>query len=155
MEKYKGFWQEFKAFINKGNVMDMAVGVIIGGAFSGIVNSLVADMLMPLISRVMGGTDFSNWFIALDGNRYDTLAAAQEAGAATLNYGNFITAIINFLIMALVIFMLVKVMAALMRTRQQPEAPAPKAPATQICRFCKSEIALDAIRCPHCTSNLE
>lgn len=155
MEKYKGFLQEFKAFISKGNVMDMAVGVIIGGAFKTIVDSLVADIIMPLISGAVGGLTFSNWFVALDGNRYDTLAAAQEAGAATLNYGVFITAIINFLIMALVIFMLIKALGRLMSTSRKPEPAAPEAPRTKLCRFCKSEIALDATRCPHCTSTLE
>ncbi len=154
MEKYKGFLQEFKAFISKGNVMDMAVGVIIGAAFKAIVDSLVKDIIMPLISGVVGGLDFSNWFIALDGNRYETLIAAQEAGAATLNYGIFITAVINFLIMALVIFMMVKVLGALMDKRHKPQVVA-EAPKTKSCRFCKSEIAIDATRCPHCTSTLE
>lgn len=155
MEKYKGFLQEFKAFISKGNVIDMAVGVIIGAAFKAIVDSLVKDIIMPLISGIVGGLDFSNWFIALDGNKYETLAAAQEAGAATLNYGSFITAVINFLIMAFVIFMMIKVMNALMDRRRKPAAAAPEAPQTKTCRFCKSEIAIDALRCPHCTSNLE
>lgn len=154
MEKYKGFFQEFKAFISKGNVMDMAVGVIIGAAFKAIVDSLVKDIIMPLISGVVGGLDFSNWFIALDGNRYETLAAAQEAGAATLNYGIFITAVINFLIMAFVIFMMVKMLGALMDKRHKPEAVA-EAPKTKACGFCRSEIAIDATRCPHCTSTLE
>lgn len=154
MEKYKGFLQEFKAFISKGNVMDMAVGVIIGAAFKAIVDSLVKDIIMPLISGVVGGLDFSNWFVALDGNRYETLIAAQEAGAATLNYGVFITAVINFLIMAFVIFMMVKMLGALMDKRHKPAAVA-EVPKTKTCRFCKSEIAIDATRCPHCTSTLE
>ena len=89
---------EFKEFISQGNVMDMAVGVIIGGAFQAIINSLVNDIIMPVITLITGGIDFSNWFIALDGTKYENLAAAQEAGAATLNYGVFITAIINFLL---------------------------------------------------------
>ncbi|MBQ1292151.1 MAG: large conductance mechanosensitive channel protein MscL, partial [Lachnospiraceae bacterium] len=101
---------EFKEFITKGNVMDMAVGIIIGGAFQAIINSLVNDIIMPVITLLTGGIDFTNWFVALDGSKYATLAAAQEAGAATLNYGVFITAIINFLLMALVIFCLVKAM---------------------------------------------
>ena len=155
MENYKGFLQEFKAFISKGNVVDMAVGVIIGAAFKAIVDSLVKDIIMPLISGVAGGLDFSNWFIALDGNQYETLAAAQEAGAATLNYGVFITAVINFLIMAFVIFMMIKVMSVLMDKRRKPQAATSEAPRTKACRYCKSEIALDAVRCPHCTSNLE
>ena len=104
------FVSEFKEFITKGNVMDMAVGIIIGGAFQAIINSLVNDIIMPVITLLTGGIDFTNWFVALDGSKYATLAAAQEAGAATLNYGVFITAIINFLLMALVIFCLVKAM---------------------------------------------
>ena len=104
------FVSEFKEFITKGNVMDMAVGIIIGGAFQAIINSLVNDIIMPVITLLTGGIDFTNWFVALDGSKYATLKAAQEAGAATLNYGVFITAIINFLLMALVIFCLVKAM---------------------------------------------
>ena len=100
--------KEFKEFIAKGNVMDLAVGVIIGGAFQSIVKSLVDDVIMPVITLLTGGIDFTNWFISLDGTKYETLAAAQEAGASTLNYGVFITAIINFLLMALVIFFIVK-----------------------------------------------
>ena len=100
--------KEFKEFISRGNVLDLAVGVIIGGAFQSIVNSLVNDVVMPVITLVTGGIDFTNWFISLDGVKYANLAAAQEAGASTLNYGVFITAIINFLLMALVIFFIVK-----------------------------------------------
>ena len=100
--------KEFKEFISKGNVMDLAVGVIIGGAFQAIVNSLVNDIIMPIITLITGGIDFTNWFISLDGVKYENLAAAQEAGASTLNYGVFITAIINFLLMALVIFLIIK-----------------------------------------------
>ena len=100
--------KEFKAFIAKGNVMDMAVGVIIGGAFQSIVRSLVDDVIMPVITLLTGGIDFTNWFISLDGSKYETLADAQAAGASTLNYGVFITAVINFLLMALVIFFIVK-----------------------------------------------
>ena len=100
--------KEFKEFISKGNVMDLAIGVIIGGAFQSIVKSLVDDIIMPVITLLTGGIDFTNWYIALDGTKYETLEAAKEAGAATLNYGVFITAIINFLLMALVIFFIVK-----------------------------------------------
>ena len=102
--------KEFKTFISRGNVMDLAVGVIIGGAFQAIINSLVNDVIMPIITLITGGIDFTNWFISLDGKHYSSLAAAQEAGASTLNYGVFITAIINFLLMALVIFFIVKFM---------------------------------------------
>ena len=100
--------KEFKEFISKGNVMDLAIGVIIGGAFQSIVKSLVDDVIMPIITLLTGGIDFTNWFISLDGSKYETLADAQAAGASTLNYGVFITAIINFLLMALVIFFIVK-----------------------------------------------
>lgn len=144
-------FKEFKKFALKGNMIDLAVGVIIGGAFNSIVSSLVNDIIMPVLSLFTGKLDFANWFIALDGNTYMTLAEAQEAGAATLNYGNFISGIINFVIMAFVVFMLVKGINKM----KNEEAPAPAAPTTKKCPFCKSEIALDATKCPHCTSNLE
>ena len=122
--------KEFKEFISRGNVMDLAVGVIIGGAFQSIINSLVNDVIMPVITLITGGIDFSNWFIALDGSKYDTLSAAQEAGASTLNYGVFITAVINFLLMALVIFFIVKAMNKLAekakkKDKAKEEKPAP------------------------------
>ncbi len=154
MAEKKGFVKEFQEFIMRGNVMDMAVGVIIGGAFQNIINSLVNDIFMPLIGKLTGGVDFSNYFIALDGGEYATLAAAQEAGAATLNYGNFITIIINFVLMALVIFLMVKGMNSAhekLNKKEEVEAPKP----VRICPYCKSEIAEDATRCPHCTSQLE
>ncbi len=151
-DKKKGFLSEFKEFISRGNVMDMAIGVIVGGAFKGIIDSLVNDIIMPVISVVVGGLDFSNWFIALDGGSYATLEAAKTAGAATLNYGSFLTVIINFLLMAFVIFSMVKTMNTLAaRYKKAEEKPAPK---TKKCPFCKTDIALDATRCPHCTSNL-
>lgn len=100
--------KEFKEFISKGNVMDLAIGVIIGGAFQSIVKSLVDDIIMPIITLLTGGIDFTNWYISLDGKTYETLEVAKEAGASTLNYGVFITAVINFLLMALVIFFIVK-----------------------------------------------
>lgn len=143
--------EEFKKFALKGNMIDLAVGVIIGGAFNGIVNSLVNDVIMPVLSIFTGKLDFTNLFIALDGKEYKNLAEAQEAGAATLNYGNFISGVINFLIMAFVVFMLVKFINKL----KEKDAPAPAAPTTKKCPFCKSEIALDATKCPHCTSVLE
>ena len=138
----KKFMDEFKTFIARGNVMDMAVGVIIGGAFKGIVDSLVNDIINPLLG-VFGGLNFSEYSLKLKGD-------------AVLNYGNFITAIINFLVMAIVIFTIVKVMnsmAAKMAPKKEEEAPA--APTTKACPFCKTEIAIDATRCPHCTSVLE
>lgn len=138
----KKFMEEFKKFISRGNVMDMAVGVIIGGAFTGIVNSLVNDIINPILG-VFGGLNFSEY-------------AIQLSGDATLSYGNFITAIINFLIMAFIIFCMVKLMNGMtskMAKKKEEEAEA--APTTKICPFCKTEIAIDATRCPHCTSELD
>ncbi len=156
LEKGKGFASEFREFIMHGNVMDLAVGVIIGGAFQSIINSLVNDVIMPVISMLTGGIDFSNWFVSLDGSHYETLAAAQEAGAATLNYGTFITAVINFILMALVIFCLVKSLNTLNEKLSKKKADdEAAAPTTKICPFCKSEIAIDATKCPHCTSDLD
>lgn len=155
MAKVKGIIQEFKTFIMRGNVMDMAVGVIIGGAFQSIVNSLVNDIIMPLVTKVTGGIDFKNWFISLNGIHYNTLAEAQEAKAATLNYGVFITAVLQFLIMAFVIFMFVKFMNRLAKKMAPPaKEEAKAAPKTKTCPYCKSSIAIDATRCPHCTSQL-
>ena len=151
-EKTKGFFGEFREFIMRGNVMDLAVAVIIGGAFQAIINSLVNDIIMPLISLATGGIDFTNWFISLDGSSYATLAAAQEAGASTLNYGVFLTAIINFLLMAVVIFCLVKTMNKIAEKAKKKEEAAPT---TKICPRCQSEISIKATRCPHCTSELE
>lgn len=128
------FIKEFKEFIMRGNVMDMAVGVIIGGTFQSIV-------IMPVITKITGGIDFKNWFISLDGGSYSTLADAQKAGAATLNYGVFITAVIQFLIMAFVIFSLVKTMNAIAAKTTKPVEPT--APTTKTCPYCKSEIAID------------
>ncbi len=127
--------KEFKEFISRGNVMDLAVGVIIGGAFQAIINSLVKDIIMPVISLITGGIDFTNWFISLDGTKYESLAAAQEAGASTLNYGVFITAIINFLLMALVIFFIVKIMnkiAAKAKKKEEAKEEAPAEPSEEV-----------------------
>ena len=150
--KSKGFAAEFREFIMRGNVMDMAVGVIIGGAFQKIISSLVDDIIMPLISILTGGIDFNNMFVCLDGNSYATLDAAKEAGAVTLNYGTFITVVINFILMALVIFCLVKSMNKISDRFAKEEAEAPAT--TKICPRCKSEINIEATRCPHCTSEL-
>ena len=138
----KNFFDEFKAFISRGNVMDMAVGVIIGASFKAIVDSLVADIINPLLG-LFGGMNFSDYKLKLIGD-------------ATLNYGNFITAIINFVIMAFVIFCIVKFMNGVSaRFTKKKEEEAPAAPTTKVCTFCKSEIAIEATRCPHCTSELE
>lgn len=140
---------EFKEFASRGNVTDMAVGMIVGAAFTSIVKSLVDDIIMPLVGKLTGGIDYSNWFIALDGNKYATL---EEAKAATsvLSYGSFISAIINFVIVAFVLFMVI-------RTLNRLKKPAPvveEAPTTKVCPYCKSEIPIDAVKCPHCTSDL-
>ncbi|WP_051196708.1 large conductance mechanosensitive channel protein MscL [Butyrivibrio sp. XBB1001] len=150
--KGKSLAGEFREFIMRGNVMDMAVGVIIGGAFQKIISSLVDDIIMPVISLLTGGIDFNNKFVVLDGGSYATLEAAKEAGAATLNYGTFITVVINFILMALVIFLLVKFMNSVSNKFAKEEAEAPKT--TKICPKCKSEINIDATKCPCCTSDL-
>lgn len=144
--------KEFKEFALKGNMIDLAVGVIIGGAFNSLVTSLVENIIMPILSLVTGKIDFSNLFITLDGNTYKTLAAAQAAGASTVNYGLFITGLLNFLIMAFVIFMIVKTMNKL---RTKTEKTVEEKPTKKICPYCKSEISIKASRCPHCTSQLE
>jgi large conductance mechanosensitive channel len=141
-------WNDFKAFIMRGNVLDLAVAVIIGGAFGKIITSLVNDIIMPLIGLALGGISFADRFVSLNGQRYATLAEAQEAGAATLNYGLFINAVIDFVIIAFVIFMLV-------RTISRFKGPAPVAPATtKACPYCQTVIPLAATRCPNCTSDL-
>ncbi len=142
-DKSKGFIAEFKKFIMRGNVMDMAVGVIVGGAFTTIVNSLNQDILTPILA-IFGGTDFS----------YLTLTLGSGENAPVLNYGSFITAVINFLITALVIFLLIKLINKIGDKLSHKENK-PAAPTTKKCPFCKSEIAIEATRCPHCTSMLE
>lgn len=154
MAKGKGFAAEFKKFIMRGNVIDLAVGVIVGGAFQAIVKSLVDDIVMPVISLATKGLNFTNWFYALDGNTYTTLEEAQAAGAAVISYGNFISAVINFLIMAFVVFLLVKGINAVADRAKKKEEAVEAAPTTKECPFCKSEIAIEATRCPHCTSQL-
>ncbi len=140
--------EEFKKFIMRGNVLDLAVGIIIGGAFGQIVSSLVDDIIMPPVGLLLGKVDFSNLFLSLDGNAYASLAAAKEAGAATLNYGLFINTLINFLIVAFAIFLLIKQVNRI----QKPVEP--EAPATKTCPYCQTEIPVKATRCPHCTSQL-
>lgn len=157
MKKEKGvsFIKEFKDFISRGNVIDLAVGVIIGGAFSGIVTSLVENIITPIITLVTGKVSFTDLFIALDGKEYATLAAATEAGASTVNYGLFIQGVIDFIITAFVIFLLVKGINKIRSIgKKEDGAPAP-APTTKICPFCKSEINIEATRCPNCTSEVE
>jgi large conductance mechanosensitive channel len=148
----KKIWKEFKEFAVKGNAVDLAVGVIIGAAFSGIISSLVKDIVMPPISLLTGGLDFSNKFIILraakDGSAaFNTPADAVKAGAVTLNYGNFLTLAINFLIVAGAVFLLVR---AINKLKGPPEAE----PTSKECPACAMKIPLKAVRCPHCTTEL-
>lgn len=153
-EKGKSFLNEFKKFIMRGSVIDLAVGVIIGGAFQAIVNSLVNDVISPVISLATKGINFADKFIVLGitEEKFSTAAAAKDAGFATLNYGSFITAVLNFLIMAFIIFLLVKAINKIAEFGKKEEAPAKKT--TKTCPFCKSEIDIGALRCPNCTSEL-
>ncbi|NLI62268.1 MAG: large conductance mechanosensitive channel protein MscL [Methanosarcinaceae archaeon] len=146
----KETWKEFKEFAFKGNVVDMAVGIMIGAAFGKIVTSLVNDIFMPVISLFTGGSDISKYFISLDGNAYESVEAAQAAGAAIIQYGNFFLTVIDFLIIALCIFAIVKLLSKL--KKKEPEKPAEP---VRLCNFCKMEVAKDATRCPHCTSELK
>ena len=141
MSKEKGFIAEFKKFIMRGNVIDLAVGVIIGGAFQAIVNSLVGDIVTPLLGIILGKVDFSSLAVTI--------------GDASIGYGKFITAVLNFFIMALVIFAIVKAINDVSeRLHKKPDEEEP-APTTKVCPYCKSEIAIDAVKCPHCTSDVE
>ena len=144
-------WKEFKAFAMRGNVIDMAVGIILGGAFNTIVQSLVNDIVMPPIGLVLGRVDFTNLYINLSGGTYESLVKAQEAGAATINYGVFINPIISYLIVAWVMFLLVTRINK-MKKKEQKEEPA--APETKECPYCFTQIPIQATRCPNCTSQL-
>ena len=143
-----GFIGEFKEFAVKGSVIDMAVGIIIGAAFGSIVNSLVKDVIMPPIGMLMGGINFADMFVALDGKAYATLSEAQAAAAPTINYGLFINSIISFIIVALAIFVLIKQINAMKKQ------PAPPDPNTKECPYCKESIPIAAVKCSHCTSDL-
>lgn len=140
------FFQEFKEFAMRGNVMDMAVGVIIGGAFGKITASAVNDLVMPVVSLLTGGVDFTNLFITLNGKDFTTLEAARKAGAPVVAYGSFINVVVDFLLIAFSVFLMIK-----MVNRLHPKE-ATKPP--RVCPYCKQEIADDAERCPHCTSML-
>ena len=148
----KKFFEEFKTFAMRGNVVDMAIGVVIGGAFGAITTSLVNDIFMPILSLFTGGVNFGGLFIPLksvEGVTFKTIEEANAAGVVTINYGSFIQYIINFILIAFCMFLVVK---AINKTKKpEPEAPK-KVP--RVCPFCKSEIADDATRCPHCTSQL-
>ena len=142
---------EFKKFIMRGNVLDLAVGIVIGASFAAIVNSLVNDIIMPPIGYMLRGVNFSDLYISLDGQQYESLTAAQDAGAATINYGLFINNIITFLLVAFVVFMIIKA-----ANRLQPKKDtAPAETTTRECPYCRTEIAIKARRCPNCTSQLE
>ena len=144
--------KEFKEFVMRGSVLDLAVGIIIGAAFTAVITSFVDDILMPPIGMALGGVDFSNLYISLDGTTYASLAAAQLAGAPTINYGLFIMALIDFLIVALVLFLIIRQVNR-MRAAEVEEIAAE--PTTKECPYCRVEVALEASRCPHCTSELE
>jgi len=140
--------KEFKEFIMKGNVLDMAIGIIMGTAFGAIVKSLVDDIIMPPIGRLLGNINFADLFINLTGKAYPSLKAAKDAGAATINYGLFLNTVINFIIIAFVIFLLVR------QVNRMRREPAPAAPTTKECQYCLSAIPIKATRCPNCTSQL-
>ncbi len=142
--------KEFKEFAMRGNVMDMAVGIIIGGAFGKIVSSFVKDVIMPPIGMLMGNVDFSQLYFNLTDTTYESLAAAQEAGAATINYGTFINTVIDFIIIAFAIFMVIRGMNKMKRKEEAP----PAAPTTKDCPHCLSSIPIKASRCAHCTAQL-
>jgi large conductance mechanosensitive channel len=141
--------KEFREFAMRGNVIDMAVGVIIGGAFGKIVTSFTNDMLMPPIGLLLGKVDFSNLFVNLSGVPYPSVAEAKKAGAATINYGLFVNSAIDFVIVAFVLFLMIRQINAFFR------APAPAPPNTHECPYCASQISLKAKRCPQCTSQLQ
>ena len=142
--------KEFKEFAMRGNVVDMAIGVIIGGAFGKIITSLINDVIMPPIGLLLGQVNFTDLFLDLSGKGYPSLAAAQEAGAATINYGLFLNTILDFVVVALVVFLLVR---QINRMQKQEKTP-PAAPTTKKCPYCCTEIPIEATRCPHCTSEL-
>ncbi len=142
--------KEFKDFAMRGNVFDMAIGIVIGAAFGAIVTSFVDDLLMPPIGMLLGGVDFTNLFISLDGQQYASLAEAQLVGAATINYGLFLSTVIDFLIVAFFIFLLVR---QINRLKAEPEK-APAEPTTKDCPYCATEIPIQATRCPYCTSEI-
>ena len=147
--------REFKEFAMRGNVIDMAVGIVIGAAFGSIVTSLVNDIIMPPIGLLLGGVDFASLFILLKAGDpappYASLVDAQAAGAVSINYGLFINAVISFIIVAFAVFLIIR---AINRMRREEEAP-PAAPTTRECPYCLSTIPIKATRCPHCTSQLE
>ena len=143
--------KEFKEFAMRGNVLDMAIGIVIGAAFGKIISSFVADILMPPIGLLLGKVDFSNLFINLTNKTYATLAEAKAAGAATINYGTWLNTVLDFLIVAFAIFLLIR---QVNRLKRKEEAPPPE-PTTKDCPFCLSAIPIKAVRCAHCTSDVK
>lgn len=141
--------KEFREFIFKGNVLDLAVAVIIGGAFGKIVSSIVSDIFMPLIGLLLGGISFDNLFWAVDGNTYDSAAAAVQAGVGVVNIGVFLKNTVDFLIIALVIFVFIKLLSPLKKKKEEPAVPA-----ARLCPYCRSQVDPAATRCPHCTSEI-
>ena len=161
----KKLLKEFKEFALRGNVIDLAVGVIIGGAFQTIVKSLVDDLIMPFVGLVTGGVNFTDQFVILKlpevlpegvtAADLITLTAAKDAGATVFAYGSFVTAVLNFIIMAVVIFLFIKLINNLHKIGKKPTEAQAEAPTTKVCPFCKSESAIEATRCAHCTSELK
>jgi len=143
-------FKEFKEFIMRGNVMDLAIGIVIGAAFGKIVTSFVSEILMPPIGLALGKVDFTNLFINLSGTHYDTLKAAKDAGAATINYGLFLGVVIDFIIVAFAIFLVIRMVNRMRRKKEDEPAET-----TKECAFCLSSIPLNAIKCAHCTSDLK
>lgn len=154
----KEFLNDFKAFAFKGNMMDLAIGMIIGAAFTALVNSVVSNLFMPIISLFTGGIDFSNLYLPLSAGSKDAfmsgadIATARVAGSV-LPYGTFITDLIQFLILAFVVFLMVRALAKMMKNAKEEEAA--EAPTTKECPFCKTEIHIDAVKCPNCTADLK
>jgi len=142
-------WKEFRDFIAKGNLVEIAVAFVMGAAFGALVKSLVFDIIMPVVGKLAGGVDFASLYVNLSGTPYPSAQAAREAGAAAIYYGAFINTVINFLIISFVVFLIVK---AVMRLKRPKEAPAPT---TKECPYCKMQIPLSATRCPYCTAQLE
>ncbi|MGD1993261.1 MAG: large-conductance mechanosensitive channel protein MscL [Anaerolineae bacterium] len=151
-------WKDFREFAMRGNVIDLAIGIIIGSAFTTVVSSLVNDLLMPPIGLLLGNVDFAQLFAVIKAGDptgpYTTLAAAQEAGAVTLNYGLFINNVITFLIVAFATFLIVRAMNKLYLEKQREETAEPAEPTTKTCPYCKETIAIEAVRCSFCTSEL-
>jgi len=141
-------WKEFRDFITKGNLVQIAVAFIIGAAFGALVKSFVFDIIIPLIGKAVGNVNFSDLYINLSGTAYPSAQAARDAGAAAIYYGTFINVLINFLVIAFIMFLVVKAAARM----EKPKEAA--APTTKTCPYCKTEIPLDAVRCPHCTAEL-